>query len=444
MRYKILPGLIALVQLSFAQSPIIDNWTLNTTGATSSYWENSNGSPTSPSYIYHTSTTLADVTSVCYKTDSVWIECEGMTNDMGKFLNPGEPSGQGYTFRFPRNPSAASTKLDVPYVFSIGVLTNGIPIFGMSNSNSWKKSTNSNSPTGDGYWNGEAWYNEGFVLDSTFGAHPQADGAYHSHATPKRLYTFPSTAHSPLVGFAFDGYPVYGPYGYTTATDASSGVSRMTSSYSLRNITTRTTLPDGTVLSSQYYGPNVNTTYPLGYYIEDYQYVNGSGTLDQYNGRYCVTPEYPSGTYAYFVTVDAAGDPAFPFYIGLQYYGNVDQENLNINNTLATPTSGTTCRSGSTTGVANPYSKVSSGSKMSIGPNPVTNGQVMVQVSADVTSLHPKLKIYSPQGVLMRESNLPSSTCLVGLEENMAPGLYYAHLINDEGRTEDIVKVIVQ
>ena len=52
----------------------------------------------SPSYTYYTSNTLADVQSVTYDDNYVYIESEGMTNDMGQFTNPGTPSGQGYKF----------------------------------------------------------------------------------------------------------------------------------------------------------------------------------------------------------------------------------------------------------------------------------------------------------------------------------------------------------
>ena len=111
----------------------------------------------------------------------------------------------------------------------------------------------------------------------------------------------------------------------------------MVSSYALRtdNTTTRTSLPawaqtyqNLTTLTSSQYGPGVSSTYPLGRYIEDYNYTAGSGDLDQYNGRFCVTPDFPAGTYAYFVTIDAYGAPAFPYYLGPQYYGTVSGGNV--------------------------------------------------------------------------------------------------------------------
>ena len=129
-----------------------------------------------------------------------------------------------------------------------------------------------------------------------------------------------------------DSYPIYGPCGYSSAYNSSSSIKRMVSGYSLRNISTRTTYPNGTATASA--GPNLNTTYPLGSFLYDYEYLSTNGDLDEYNGRWCVTPEYPSGTYAYFVSLDASGTPAYPFVIGYYYQGSV----ANVKNvTLSTP-----------------------------------------------------------------------------------------------------------
>jgi len=65
----------------------------------------------------------------------------------------------------------------------------------------------------------------------------------------------------------------------------------------------------------------VNAVYPLGRYVEDYDYVAGAGDLDQYNGRFTVTPEFPGGTYAYYVTIADDRSPAFPYIINVQLYG---------------------------------------------------------------------------------------------------------------------------
>jgi hypothetical protein len=66
-----------------------------------------------------------------------------------------------------------------------------------------------------------------------------------------------------------------------------------------------------------------NLGHTAGTFIEDYIHDPNIGDLDEYNGRYCVTPEYPNGTYAYFLTIDASGDPEYPYCIGEYYYSSV-------------------------------------------------------------------------------------------------------------------------
>ena len=41
-----------------------------------------------------------------------------------------------------------------------------------------------------------------------------------------------------------------------------------------------------------------------GAFVQDYNFVAGAGDLDECNGRMCITPEFPRGTYAYFLTED--------------------------------------------------------------------------------------------------------------------------------------------
>src|SRR5262249_30769499 len=179
------------------------------------------------------------------------------------------------------------------------------------------------------FWHSNANVVEAPSFDLGMG-HPQQSGVYHYHQQPALLRQQlgdDGTHHSPLLGFAFDGFPVYGPYGYKNA-DGTGGIVREESGYTLRNITTRTTLPDGTALGANQYGPAVSTTYPLGYYLEDYKYTGGSDpqTLDQYNGRFVVTPEFPKGTYAYFTTLDSLGKAAYPYIVGPNYNGVVQND----------------------------------------------------------------------------------------------------------------------
>ncbi len=160
------------------------------------------------------------------------------------------------------------------------------------------------------------------------GGHPQQQGAYHYHQGPLELFSnIDSSQHSPIIGYSFDGFPIYGPFGFADP-NGTGGIARMQSGYQYRSITQRTSLPDGTNLSPPQYGPTIGGQYPLGSFAEDYEHVNASGDLDEYNGRICVTPEYPNGTYAYFVTILASGTSVYPHIIGPSYYGVVETANI--------------------------------------------------------------------------------------------------------------------
>lgn len=147
---------------------------------------------------------------------------------------------------------------------------------------------------------------------------------YHFHIIYSNisLWTNDSTTHSPIIGFARDGYPIYGPYGYSNATDSKSSIVRMKTCYYQRTYPTgvRTTLFDGTEVDTENQ-LEVNSTYPLGSMMDDWGCDTTNSDLDITNSRYCVTPEYPNGTYAYFLPTDTSGTSAYPLILGLYYRG---------------------------------------------------------------------------------------------------------------------------
>ena len=53
----------------------------------------------------------------------------------------------------------------------------------------------------------------------------------------------------------------------------------------------------------------------------NWKFIGNKGTLDAYNGKFAVTPEYPNGTYAYYMIEDSSGNPVYPYAIGPRYYG---------------------------------------------------------------------------------------------------------------------------
>jgi hypothetical protein len=112
--------------------------------------------------------------------------------------------------------------------------------------------------------------------------------------------------HSPIIGWSYDGCPIYGPFAYENS-NGTGNIIRMVSGYIKNKIS-----------------PS-----PFVECIEDYTFAN-TGTLDEHNGRFCITPEYPNGIYAYFCTVDENNAPVFPYVIGNTYNYTPIQENFTL------------------------------------------------------------------------------------------------------------------
>jgi hypothetical protein len=320
--------------------------------------------------------TYAGVHEINYSATWVYIKNTGLAPYvMGPWNNPNLPKNQGSSngiYCFPRNPTVISnldtTGRTLTGQGSIGFLVDGVAIYSTSDGYSYSNSagadmTPPSQSLGDGIWNRDAWPNESGSFDFPLN-HPQPSGQYHAHANPigvryllgdninydpnTKFYSENTSAtnwnHSPIIGWINDGLPLYGPYGYSNPTNTSSGVRRMISGYVLRNGNNSTTdlnntnngrksLPlwaqkaqGKTTLAPNQCGPNVSTNYALGHYAEDYDYLGDLGytqgvhfDLNKYNARYCVTPEYPNGTWAYFVSIKADGTPWYPYNVGRWY-----------------------------------------------------------------------------------------------------------------------------
>lgn len=122
--------------------------------------------------------------------------------------------------------------------------------------------------------------------------------------------------HSKILGFAFDGYPIYGPYGYLFPTDEESGIKRIESGY--LKLPSDSHRPGAWKYDRTIETPSGEITLDAGSFIQDFIYRRSHGDLDQFNGRYCVTPDFPNGTYAYFLTFedDELTTPAYPYIVG--------------------------------------------------------------------------------------------------------------------------------
>lgn len=208
----------------------------------------------------------------------------------GQFPNRGNPHSiqrQNYVFRVPADPRPARTATPLG-MQPFGIAVNGV-VF---------------DPRAAEWWNGarnSIWQYEPLTSQVTLGAdmndaHVQPSGAYHYHGVPAALLKsrMGKTKRMTLLGWAADGFPIYGPHGLSDPKDATSGIRRLKSSYRLK----KGQRPRGTM------GPGGSYD---GSFTADWTYVKGSSDLDECNGRFGVTPEFPQGIYHYHLTEE------FPF-----------------------------------------------------------------------------------------------------------------------------------
>ena len=213
-------------------------------------------------------------------------------------LNPNSISAQNSTYDIDLTPSKANAKtqlLNNGPAYSFGVLLNGVEVDPVA-AEPWphtKPVTNSHNWD----WNLEATMVD-IGLDCNT-AHVQPTGKYHYHGVPG-LYLeslSASTTEMLHVGWAADGFPIYYSYGYESASDNSSSVRSLSSSYQMIS---------GERPGDGYSAPCGQYS---GVYSADYEYIDGLGDLDECNGREGVTPEFPDGTYYYVITNEYPGIP---------------------------------------------------------------------------------------------------------------------------------------
>ncbi len=212
---------------------------------------------------------------------------------VGRFPNNGNPHAiteRAATFRIPTQPRTARMPTRMRLGLNFGIAINGV-LFDPGAAESWLGDPRSG-------WQYEAL--AGAVplgLDENY-AHVQPDGKYHYHGIPTgllNLLKFDSGKHSPLIGWAADGFPIYALNGFTDPDDATSEVIELKPSFRLK--------PGNRPGGQRGDRRNPGGRYD-GTFVNDYEFVDGLGQLDECNGRFCVTPDFPDGTYAYFLTQD--------------------------------------------------------------------------------------------------------------------------------------------
>ncbi|MDE0839466.1 MAG: YHYH protein, partial [Kiritimatiellae bacterium] len=350
--------------------PEIDSWYTQKSGAYARIFQRDADVPNGPvtSWTHpgggtsQTTPTYAGIHEVSSTPDWVYIRSSGLGGyTMGPWyadgtrttLFPGFPNNRAVRYRFPRSPTDPITVLPKAITGDgpIGYFVNGVAMFDSRDDFSYSNGAGNDTPNGGGRWNRDAYFNEFLTFDASY-AH-QANGNYHYHASPPALrhqlgdsvdYIASSNVytenfngkHSPILGWNQDGLPLFGPYGFSDPLDSTSGVRRMISGFQIRTgLTTRGLWPAwatrvyaGAALSFRV-GPDVSPSFPLGRYMEDNDYKGDLGMtlgvdfdLNEFNARFCRTPEFPAGTWAYFACVDPNGIPVYPYNINRTFFGD--------------------------------------------------------------------------------------------------------------------------
>jgi YHYH protein/Secretion system C-terminal sorting domain len=424
-------------------NPAITSFLQNTT-ATGSYYTVAGGSTKIANNI------LVNCQKVQYSSNFVYVTCTGVPSyATGPFQdgNPSQASTQNAIFKMPLNPVVNSGTKTATTPGNIGIFINGVALFDWRDGVAWNNTTgalcggpgNPMCPGGMGAvsdWNRDAILAEKAGFDCAKG-HP-AMGNYHHHQNPTAfkldlnvvstvcnlydadgLYKLDSTKHSPLIGFAYDGFPIYGAYGYKNV-DGTGAITRMKSSYSLKTATTRTN------------GPAVNTTYPNGYFKEDYEYIanTASDYLDQYNGRICKTPEYPNGIYCYFSTVDAKWNSTYPYVVGPSFYGVVAASKVtSITETVSTYTKTTPTTEANLNGL-----------DINIFPNPSAD-LIAIQLG-DLVKEDYKVELLDITGRMVQKTQINKGMTIAYFDtQALYAGTYFVRI--SSGQAQTTRKVVV-
>ena len=251
-----------------------------------------------------------DGVNVSFDASNIYVHSRGLVNHPitieTNAVGDNDLEIQDASWSIPRvNLNAVSASPTTMPDYAVGVAVNSLPLYNISTVESWNS---------EGEWH----YNKLKIeTHSPLGyGHVDANGLMHYYNVEPMLLgleEWDTTEHSPIVGWAFDGLPIYGPYGYRSYDNSGNPVV----STDIVNIKSPWVLRQGTRRS----GPGGAHT---GVFVEDYEVdalkINQPGYTNQYNLRYGKTPDSPSTPIWFYVsTLDDSGAPMFPYTLGGGY-----------------------------------------------------------------------------------------------------------------------------
>jgi hypothetical protein len=171
-------------------------------------------------------------------------------------------------------------------------------------------------------------------------------------------------------------------------------------------------------------------------YREDYQYNPTSAAtpdyLDEHNGRFCITPEYPNGIYCYFATVNAGWNSAYPYVVGPTFYGVKNVQRVTAINEATTVYTGVT---------ATEEASVLEKANLFVFPNPASDLIILQAKSLLEQSLYVTLSDISGKVVLEKTFNQGSTICHLETE-TLYNGVYFLSV--KDAKSVKTFKVILE
>ena len=258
-----------------------------------------------------TSFLLTDGLNVGYDSSNVYVTGKSIPNYVTTKIDTtlSSPKVGSGSYNIPRVDLVSIANSNVLLQDNaIGVLVNGLPLYNIKDTSSWNSKN---------VWH----YNEEFKnrnRSSSIIAQTTTDGLVKTFVPTVDMSSTTAwgnaTTHSGIIGWAFDGLPIYGPYGYSDPLDNTSDITNIKSSFELKS-------------GARTSGPGGDHT---GAFIEDYTWSSSSASQNGYAGRWNhrigVTPDSSGAQIKFYVcTIDDSGTPMFPYAVG----GGINNDTTN-------------------------------------------------------------------------------------------------------------------
>ncbi len=163
---------------------IYTNDAMQAAGTTLTTWSNGTETQANPAY--------CGIQEIYSSSNWVYIRSTGLASyPMGPWQNgafPNLPENQKVLYRFPLTNAVPASKSENGGG-QIGVFVDGVAMYNSWDAFTWDPSEDADEQNYTGYWNRDAYVNEGSTFDPGY-AHQQNTGQYHYHASPIALRYF--------------------------------------------------------------------------------------------------------------------------------------------------------------------------------------------------------------------------------------------------------------